>query len=109
MLFRSIELGRLADDVCESRNVFEHYHRNERFHGQLVNLSGNRMLIEQYRQLRANLRVAFVHARSERAAAQQQGCTLLLTEDLQHDRRIDGLRIINPFLVGPELLDAPAP
>ena len=43
------------------------------------------------------------------AAAQQQGCTLLLTEDLQHDQRIDGLRIINPFLVGPELLDAPAP
>ena len=40
------------------------------------------------------------------AAAQQQGCTLLLTEDLQHDQQIDGVRIINPFLVGPELLDA---
>ena len=40
------------------------------------------------------------------AAAQQQGCTLLLTEDLQHDQQIDGLRIINPFVVGPELLDA---
>lgn len=41
------------------------------------------------------------------AAAQQQGCTLLLTEDLQHDLRIDGLRVVNPFLVGPEILDAP--
>lgn len=43
------------------------------------------------------------------AAAQQQGCTLLLTEDLQHDLRIDTLRILNPFLVGPEALDASAP
>jgi predicted nucleic acid-binding protein len=41
------------------------------------------------------------------AAAQQQGCTYLLTEDLQHDQRIDSLRIVNPFLLGPELLDAP--
>ena len=42
------------------------------------------------------------------AAAQQQGCTLLLTEDLQHDQQIDGVRIVNPFLIGPELLDAAA-
>jgi predicted nucleic acid-binding protein len=42
------------------------------------------------------------------ASAQQQGCALLLTEDLQHDQRIDSLRIVNPFLVGPELLDAPS-
>lgn len=40
------------------------------------------------------------------AAAQQQGCTLLLTEDLQHDQTIDGVRIVNPFLVGPDVLDA---
>jgi predicted nucleic acid-binding protein len=39
------------------------------------------------------------------AAAQHQGCHLLLTEDLQHEQRIDKLRIVNPFLVGPELLD----
>ncbi|EHR73255.1 putative nucleic-acid-binding protein [Burkholderiales bacterium JOSHI_001] len=38
------------------------------------------------------------------AAAQQQGCEILLTEDLQHDQVIDGLRILNPFLVGPEAL-----
>jgi predicted nucleic acid-binding protein len=43
------------------------------------------------------------------AAAQHRGCTLLLTEDLQHDQRIDRLRIVNPFVVGPELLEAPAP
>jgi len=39
------------------------------------------------------------------AAAQQQGCTMLLTEDLQHDQQIDSLRIVNPFLTGPEILD----
>lgn len=42
------------------------------------------------------------------AAAQQQGCTLLLTEDLQHDQPIDGVRIVNPFLLGPEILDTPS-
>lgn len=41
------------------------------------------------------------------AAAQAQGCSLLLTEDLQHDLRVDQLRILNPFLIGPEVLDAP--
>ncbi len=40
------------------------------------------------------------------AAGQQQGCAYLLTEDLQHEQRIDGIRILNPFLVGPERLDA---
>ena len=40
------------------------------------------------------------------AAAQQQGCDYLLTEDLQHDQLMDGVRILNPFLVGPERLDA---
>ncbi len=40
------------------------------------------------------------------AAAQQQTCDLLLTEDLQHDQHIDGVRIVNPFRAGPDLLDA---
>ena len=40
------------------------------------------------------------------AAAQQQGCKHLLTEDLQHGQVMDGLRIVNPFLQGPDLLDA---
>jgi predicted nucleic acid-binding protein len=41
------------------------------------------------------------------AAAQQQGCNYLISEDLQHDQRIDTLRILNPFIVGPEVLDEP--
>jgi predicted nucleic acid-binding protein len=42
------------------------------------------------------------------AAAQQQRCRYLLAEDLPHGLRIDGLQILNPFLVGPDVLDAPA-
>lgn len=42
------------------------------------------------------------------ASAQQQGCTYLLTEVLQHEQQIDGVRILNPFLVGPEILDTRA-
>lgn len=42
------------------------------------------------------------------AAAQAQGCAYLLSEDLQHEQQIDSLKILDPFLVGPELLDAPA-
>lgn len=42
------------------------------------------------------------------AAAQRLGCGVLLTEDLQHDQRIETLRIVNPFKVGPELLDTVA-
>ena len=30
-------------------------------------------------------------------AAKQAGCSVLLTEDLQEHREIDGLQIINPF------------
>lgn len=39
------------------------------------------------------------------AAAQQLGCRYMLTEDLPHDLRIESLHIVNPFLIGPELLD----
>lgn len=42
------------------------------------------------------------------AAAQMQGCSILLTEDLQHDQWMDGVRIVSPFLSGPEALDARA-
>ena len=40
------------------------------------------------------------------AAALAQGCRYLLSEDLQHLQVMDQMQIINPFLVGPELLDA---
>ncbi len=43
------------------------------------------------------------------ASAQQQGCTHLLTEDLQHEQTIDSVQIINPFLVGPDVLDRATP
>jgi predicted nucleic acid-binding protein len=43
------------------------------------------------------------------AAAQQQGCDLLLTEDLPAGQQFDGVTIVNPFLVGPERLQAPTP
>lgn len=39
------------------------------------------------------------------AAAQAQGCVLLLSEDMQHEQQIDKLQIINPFKTGPALLD----
>ena len=42
------------------------------------------------------------------AAAQQQGCAYLLSEDLQHEQQLDGIRVINPFVVGPQRLDDPA-
>ena len=39
------------------------------------------------------------------AAALAQGCRYLLSEDMQHLQVMDQMQIINPFLVGPELLD----
>lgn len=42
------------------------------------------------------------------ASAQHQGCTRLLSEDLPHAQQIDSVQILNPFLVGPEVLDAAA-
>jgi predicted nucleic acid-binding protein len=30
--------------------------------------------------------------------ARQAGCSVLFSEDLQHDRKIDGIRIVNPFV-----------
>ncbi|HVT59020.1 MAG TPA: PIN domain-containing protein [Thermoanaerobaculia bacterium] len=34
------------------------------------------------------------------AVAKQSGATLLLSEDLQHDRELEGVRFRNPFVVG---------
>jgi predicted nucleic acid-binding protein len=41
------------------------------------------------------------------ASAQQQGCAYFLSEDLQHEQLLDGLRVVNPFVVGPDFLDRP--
>lgn len=42
------------------------------------------------------------------ASAQQQGCAFMLSEDLQHLQRFDSVQVLNPFLVGPEILDGAA-
>ncbi len=59
-----LELDQLVEKVRRSHNVLEHYQLNARFHLRLVELSGNRALIDMYGQLHAHLRVAFAHARS---------------------------------------------
>ena len=43
------------------------------------------------------------------AAAQQQGCTYLVSEDMQHGQQVDSVQILNPFLIGPEVLDGEPP
>ena len=43
------------------------------------------------------------------AAAQQQGCTYLVSEDMQHGQQVDSVQILNPFVVGPEVLDGDPP
>jgi predicted nucleic acid-binding protein len=39
------------------------------------------------------------------AAAQAANCQYLLTEDLSHGQDFDGLRVVNPFRVGPSELE----
>ncbi len=39
------------------------------------------------------------------AAARQLGCQIVLSEDMQHEQRIDSVQILNPFLVGPSILE----
>jgi predicted nucleic acid-binding protein len=41
------------------------------------------------------------------AAAQQQGCALLYTEDLQHGAIFDGVKVVNPFFA--QVQEKPAP
>lgn len=40
------------------------------------------------------------------AAARQCGCAFVLSEDMQHEQQIDSVQIVNPFRVGPAMLDA---
>lgn len=39
------------------------------------------------------------------SSAHQQGCSHLITEDLQHGQLMDAVKVINPFLVTPAELD----
>ncbi len=43
------------------------------------------------------------------ASAQQQGCRYVLSDDLRHGQQVDSVQILNPFLIGPEVLDGAAP
>ena len=43
------------------------------------------------------------------SSALQLGCDSVLTDALPHHQQIDGVRILNPFLVGPDVLDATTP
>ena len=38
------------------------------------------------------------------AAAREQGCRYLLSEDMQHAQHVEGVQIIDPFLVEPAAL-----
>jgi predicted nucleic acid-binding protein len=38
------------------------------------------------------------------SSAQKAGCRYILTEDMKHSQELDGLTIIDPFEVGPEVL-----
>jgi predicted nucleic acid-binding protein len=42
------------------------------------------------------------------SSAHQQGCTHVLTEDLQHGQTIDSVRIVNPFLISLSEFEAAA-
>jgi predicted nucleic acid-binding protein len=43
------------------------------------------------------------------AAAQQQGCRYLVSDDLQHGQQVDSVQILNPFEIGPDVLDREPP
>ena len=40
------------------------------------------------------------------AAAQKTDCSILLSEDLQHEQEIDGLTVLNPFMVSIDQIPA---
>ena len=43
------------------------------------------------------------------AAAQQQGCRYVVSEALQHGLQVDSVQILNPFEIGPDVLDGEPP
>lgn len=43
------------------------------------------------------------------AAAQQQGCRYVVSDGLQHGLQVDSVQILNPFEIGPEVLDGVPP
>ena len=43
------------------------------------------------------------------AAAQQQGCRYVVSASLQHGLQVDSVQILNPFEIGPDVLDGDPP
>jgi predicted nucleic acid-binding protein len=43
------------------------------------------------------------------AAAQQQGCAYVISENMQHGQQVDSVQILDPFRTGPEVLDGEPP
>ena len=43
------------------------------------------------------------------AAAQQQGCRYVVSASLQHGLQVDSVLILNPFEIGPDVLDGEPP
>ena len=67
-------LKAMARQIADAADVDEHTRLNAEFHHRLVELSGNRKLLDLYRQLHAHIHIALVHSHSrtwrERAAAE---------------------------------------
>ena len=60
-------------------------------------------LLEQAWRMQDRYRLSFWDALIA-SAAHSIRCRYLLTEDLQHQQRIEGVTVLNPFRTGPEML-----
>ncbi len=82
------ELARLRELIVrmeESSEVAPHVELNFQFHGLIVELSGNRKLIEMYERLSVPIQVAGIHYRSEGWLER------LVQEQLEHRAIVDAL------------------
>lgn len=60
----------------------------------------DRIVLEDAWYLEARFQLSFWDALIV-ASARAAGCSHLLSEDLQHDQDLDGLRVVDPFRVAP--------
>jgi predicted nucleic acid-binding protein len=90
--FFSVALTRFAKPLAISE-ADEYLHKILK--PMLAVQSSPRLFLEALR-IHAHLRFSWYDALIV-AAAQQAGCSILYTEDMQHGRSVDGLRIENPF------------
>lgn len=83
-------LGQFALTPGQAREVLETYLR-------FPLVEGSWLLIEQALTIEAKTNFAYWDC-AVIAAAIAGGCDTLYTEDMQHGREIEGVRIVNPFL-----------